>query len=154
MISVAVSAGSRVIPGCQAVGISTQTYRSWNKDPGQDDQRHGPLSEPANKLSDAERNAVVTVCTSKKYRDISPDKIVPALADEGCYLASETTFYRILRKERLLTHRSDAAPKTRKRYAAPDLACFRESSVRRPHRARRAIRVRSTTVATTRQARG
>ena len=34
-----------------------------------------------------------------------PCEIVPALADEGKYLASESTFYRILREEKMQNHR-------------------------------------------------
>ena len=41
-----------------------------------------------------------------------PCEIVPALADKGIYIASESTFYRVLRKEKMLNHRGRSeAPK-------------------------------------------
>lgn len=47
---------------------------------------------------------------SPEYRDLSPKQIVPKLADQGTYLASESSFYRILRDERLLEHRQPSRP--------------------------------------------
>ena len=38
-------------------------------------------------------------------------KIVPSLADKGIYIASESTFYRILKQEKLLAHRNKTQPK-------------------------------------------
>ncbi len=52
------------------------------------------------------------MANSKEYRGLSPKQIVPRLADEGVYLASESTVYRILRSERQLTHRSSARAPT------------------------------------------
>jgi len=52
---------------------------------------------------------------SEKYRDLPPCKIVPQLADEGIYLASESSMYRILREEKQLAHRSSTQPAERKR---------------------------------------
>lgn len=34
-----------------------------------------------------------------------PSQIVPTLADEGIYIASESSFYRILREEKMQNHR-------------------------------------------------
>ena len=43
---------------------------------------------------------------------MDPCEIVPALADEGIYIASESTFYRVLREEKMLNHRGRSeAPK-------------------------------------------
>ena len=46
--------------------------------------------EPANKLSETERAAVLEVFNSKEFFDLPPSQIVPKLADEGRYLASMT----------------------------------------------------------------
>ena len=59
----------------------------------------GPKISPANKLTDAERAEVLAAANSQEFRDVSPKQIVPILADRGMYLASEATFYRILREE-------------------------------------------------------
>ena len=43
-----------------------------------------------------------------------PNQIVPALADQGTYIASESSFYRVLRKADQLAHRGKAKPPTHK----------------------------------------
>jgi transposase InsO family protein len=48
---------------------------------------------------------VVAVANSPRYRDLPPSQIVPHLADAGVYVASESSFYRILREEKMLAHR-------------------------------------------------
>ena len=48
---------------------------------------------------------MIETATSKEYCDLAPSQIVPRLADKGEYVASESTFYRILREEKMLTHR-------------------------------------------------
>ena len=52
---------------------------------------------PPNALSDQERAEIVKVCAAAEYSSLPPSQIVPALADQGIYLASESTFYRVLR---------------------------------------------------------
>lgn len=53
--------------------------------------------------------------TSEEYMNSPPSQIVPSLADKGIYIASESTFYKILREEKLLKHRgkSKAPSKTK-----------------------------------------
>lgn len=51
---------------------------------------------PANALTEVERHAILSLCNSPEYADLPPSQIVPRLADQGCYLASERTFYRVL----------------------------------------------------------
>ena len=41
----------------------------------------------------------------ERFASMPPCEIVPALADEGQYIASESTMYRILREEKMLNHR-------------------------------------------------
>jgi putative transposase len=53
--------------------------------------------EPSNKLSEAEQQAVLSACNRVEHAHLPPSQIVPRLADEGVYLASESTFYRLLR---------------------------------------------------------
>ena len=77
----------------------------WRAQQGGDDRRHGPRTSPANKLSDEERARVLEVANSPEFRDTSPKQIVPILADRGEYVASESTFYRVLRAEGLQKHR-------------------------------------------------
>jgi len=52
-----------------------------------------------------EEAQVVTVLTSSRYAGLSPKQLVPQLADEGLYLASESTMYRLQRRHGLRTKR-------------------------------------------------
>ena len=71
---------------------------------------------PAHALSPAERAEVLRVANEPRFADMPPARIVPTLADEGVYIASESTFARVLRAHGQSAHRGRAkAP----RAAAP-----------------------------------
>jgi len=53
---------------------------------------------------------ILSIANSRKYCDLPPSKIVPCLADEGRYVASESSFYRVLRDAKQLTHRQCSKP--------------------------------------------
>jgi transposase InsO family protein len=57
-----------------------------------------------------ERQRLIKIANEPGYADLPPSKIVPRLADEGCYIASESTFYRVLKAENQLSHRQKAKP--------------------------------------------
>jgi len=99
LIDEAVAAGARCHKACQVLGISARTYQRWTRDDGvsADQRPEAERPEPANKLTDAEREAILAVANSPAYRSLPPSQIVPALADQGRYLASESSFYRVLR---------------------------------------------------------
>ena len=109
LIEEAVANGARRVRACEIVGISLRTLQRWEGEDGWEDRRRGPKNGPQNALTEAERALVVAVANSRHYRDLPPSQIVPILADAGVYLASESSFYRILRKEKLLVHRGRAA---------------------------------------------
>lgn len=117
LINEAVTAGARRAKACAALEISDRTLRRWTKD----DQIHAdrrplvPRPEPANKLSAAECAAVLEVCNSKEFASLPPSQIVPKLADQGQYLASESSFYRILRADGQQHHRGRAKPPVRRK---------------------------------------
>ena len=71
--------------------------------------------EPANKLSAAERVAVLSLCNSKEFSSLPPSQIVPKLADQGRYLASKSRFYRILRAHGQQHHRGRVKPPVRRK---------------------------------------
>ena len=117
LINEAVVAGARHFKACGVLQISERTFRRWTRGGAvRSDQR--PLvqrPEPANKLSETERAAVLSLCNSKEFSDLPPSQIVPKLADEGRYLASESSFYRILRAEGQQHHRGRAKPPTKRK---------------------------------------
>ena len=115
LIQEAVAAGARCAPACAAVGLSVRTYQRWVRNGAvRDDGR--PLAkrpEPAHKLSAEERTRVLEVCHRPEFASLPPSQIVPRLADRGEYLASESSFYRILRAADEQHHRGRArAPRT------------------------------------------
>lgn len=54
--------------------------------------------EPTNKLSEEERATILAVANSEEFASSPPSQIVPALADRGEYVASESSFYRVLKQ--------------------------------------------------------
>jgi transposase InsO family protein len=115
LIDEAVASGARLQPACEVLGLSVRTIGRWREQGGGDDRRDGPKSTPANKLSPAEQREILNVANSPKFRDLSPNQIVPRLADEGTYIGSESTFYRLLREHQLLAHRQPSRPPTSRR---------------------------------------
>ena len=102
-------------PAARTLGLAARTIQRWQHQTGGFDRRNGPRTSPANTLTLAERQEVLAVANSPKYRDLSPRQIVPRLADEGRYVASESTFYRILRSEHQLIHRERCRPPSHRR---------------------------------------
>ena len=117
LVEQAVASGARRVRACELLGISMRTLQRWQAAPDRDDQRQGPRGGPQNALSDAERALVVAVATSPMFRDLPPSQIVPILADAGVYVASERSFYRILKEEKLNAHRGRARAATHSRPA-------------------------------------
>jgi transposase InsO family protein len=62
-------------------------------------------------LSAEERAELIAIATSERFRELAPSQIVPILAEEGVYVASESSFYRVLRQEKLLAHREGSRPR-------------------------------------------
>ena len=100
-VAEAQAAGARLAEACRVVGRSARTIERWRRMPGGDDRRCGPRTRPHNALSAVEEEQVVAVLTSSRYAGLSPKQLVPQLADEGLYLASESTMYRLQRRRGL-----------------------------------------------------
>ncbi|MCT6925447.1 hypothetical protein [Metasolibacillus sp.] len=66
------------------------------------------------KLSEEERTEISTVVKQDEYADLPPTQIVPKLADQGTYIASESTFYRVLREEKMQNHRGFSQKPTKR----------------------------------------
>ena len=92
LIDRAVDSGARLKNAAAIMGLSARTIIRWRPQAGGQDQRKGPLTTPANKLSNTERQQILDTANSAPFRDLSPKQIVPKLADQGVYLASESTF--------------------------------------------------------------
>ena len=119
MISQAVNAGARQAKACDVVGLSVRTLQRWQQDLAHADGRSQRQQHPHNRLSDQEREEVLALLNSAPYADLPPSQVVPCLADQGRYIASESTMYRILRRAGQLTHRGGAKPRQPRPRPAP-----------------------------------
>lgn len=115
LVDEAVGSGARLRKACQELGLSARTIQRWRESDGGEDGRHGPRRAPANKLSFEERQRILETVNSAEFRDVSPHQIVPRLADQGIYIASESTIYRLLREHEQLTHRERTRPASSRR---------------------------------------
>lgn len=104
--------GARLAPACAALGLSERTLQRWRQEgavKGDARRREHRAAEavrtPANRLSPAEQGEILTVANQPEFAHLSPHQIVPALADQGRYIASESTFYRVLRAADQLARR-------------------------------------------------
>lgn len=103
-------AGARYEKACEVLGLDPRTAQRWRAKGVGEDGRAGPKGPPKNRLTGSERRKVLAVVNSEAYRDTSPNQIVPRLAEEGRYLCSEATMYRILRQEGQAQHRAAWRP--------------------------------------------
>jgi transposase InsO family protein len=115
LIAEATHSGARLEAAVDAVGLSIRTFQRWNLQDDGADRRRGPGTDPSNKLAPAERQNIIEIANSPAFRDISPKQIVPQLADQGIYVASESSFYRVLRDEGQIAHREPSRPATSRR---------------------------------------
>jgi putative transposase len=96
----------------EVVGISERTVQRWRRESdGGKDCRRGPNTVPGNKLSEHEERRLLAVLTAPEYRDLSPRQVIPALAEQGTYIASEATAYRVLHKHDMQKHRANTRPR-------------------------------------------
>lgn len=105
LITEARASGARQSQACEVIGISAKTFQRWNQPDNQQDGRLEAKHEPANKLSEVERQRIIKVANEPEYAALPPSKIVPMLADKGLYIASESSFYRVLVVANQLKHR-------------------------------------------------
>lgn len=118
LLAEACKAGARWVRACAQIGLSLRTVQRWQRpqacggDLRASDQRK-PCTPP-NQLSAAEREAVLALINSDAFKNLPPSQIVPRLADQGRYVASESTLYRLMRQSGQLTHRRlERAPQKR-----------------------------------------
>jgi len=99
--------GARLARACKELNINVRTYERWieNGDVKADQRPLAKRPEPKNKLSPEEKQRILDVIKQDEYVDLPPSQIVPKLADKGIYIASESSFYRVMREEKLQHHR-------------------------------------------------
>ncbi|GAB1387742.1 hypothetical protein MASR1M59_28900 [Melaminivora sp.] len=95
VIDEAMRAGARQHKACAQLGVSSRTLRRWRS--RQADARKGAVKQCPQALSEDERQRIIAVCNTPEHQSLPPSQIVPRLADAGVYIASESSFYRVLR---------------------------------------------------------
>lgn len=110
LINSAISSGARKAIACKTIGVSVRTIQRWFNEKSKkffEDERPTAIrSTPANKLSDEERKLILETCNSSEYASYPPGYIVPTLADNGLYIGSESSFYRVLNESDQLGQRT------------------------------------------------
>lgn len=113
-----------IASACRALGVSRATFYRRTRPKSGPPQ---PRKSPARTLSPSERRAVREALHAPRFVDRSPGEIVATLLDEGQYLCSERTMYRILA--------ADGARRERRNqlrhpvYAKPELMACRPNEV-------------------------
>jgi putative transposase len=114
-------------PACRALGAAPATiYRRRNPPPPRPARPRRP--GPARALTDAERAAVLAELCSERFADSAPAQVYATLLDEGRYLASERTMYRVLAAENGRA-RERRAQLEHPVYQAPELLAERPNEV-------------------------
>jgi putative transposase len=109
--------GARLKAACELAGIDVRTLQRWKRGGLEHgDRRPGALRPvPTHALSAAERARIVQIANEPRFAELPPARIVPMLADEGTYVASESSFHRVLRACGQSRHRGRAKTPQRKR---------------------------------------
>jgi len=100
LISEAQSAGAGLVSACGEIGICLRTLKRWRKASADDgdghDRRKGSPRLVLHRLSEEELQRILLTCNQVDYASLPPGQIVLALADEGLYIGSESSYYRVI----------------------------------------------------------
>ena len=111
LIDEAIQKGACCFKACELLGITPRTWRRWQAQPCLKDRRQTP--EPRSyrhALTPQEKAQILQICNSPPYQSLPPSQIVPRLADQKIYIASESSFYRVLNEHDQLNRRGRAQP--------------------------------------------
>lgn len=112
-------------PACRALGAAPATIYRRRRPP--EPRPRKPRSRPVRALSEAEREAVLAQLHSERFLDSSPAAVWATLLDEGAYLCSERTMYRLLAESGEVRERRDQL--THPPYAKPELLAKRPNEL-------------------------
>ena len=93
--------------------LSQRTLKRWRRASGAVAEDQRPQAERVaqpHQFTHAEEAAILDTCNEREYRSLPPSQIVPRLADKGLYLASKSSFYRVLKKHQQVNRRGRMKP--------------------------------------------
>ena len=110
---------------CLALGVArVSAYRFWKRK--ETPAPREPV-KPERSLSDAEKEHVLDTLNSERFADIAPQEVYATLLDEGIYLCSVRTMYRILEENKEIRERRNQAAHVE--YAKPELLSTRPNEL-------------------------
>ncbi len=112
-----------VKPTCLGLDISRATYYRWQS-PRTEPRKEG---QHPRALLGEERQRVLGLLHDERFCDQAPAEVYATLLDEGQYLCSERTMYRILAENREVRERRNQL--RHPHYAAPELLATRPNEV-------------------------
>ncbi len=118
-------AGARLAPACELLGIRARTVQRWKIGPGLergDGRTCAVRPMPSHALTQAEREQILRVVNEPRFAELPAARIVPMLADEGIYIASEASFHRVLRAHGQAHYRGRARPPRKMRPPSTHIA--------------------------------
>ena len=112
LVAEAVGAGARQDKACAVISLSERTLQRWQRDASCGDRRPARVHTPNNRLS-AQCAGTRSTGRCRQLRRVrkcaaQPDRAAPGRS--GGYLASESTFYRVLKARNQLGHRGAERP--------------------------------------------
>lgn len=110
-------------PACEALGVPRATYYRSRRPPGPPRQR----PRPPRALDDAERSQVLDTLNSERFADQPPAQVQATLLDEGTYLCSVRTMYRVLDANQQVRERRDQL--RHPQYSKPELVATAPNQV-------------------------
>jgi putative transposase len=88
---------------CQALDVPRASYYRWQKR----QQRIGPMPkrQSSRRLPDEQRQVILETLTQERFMDMAVPEVYYTLLDEGVYLSSSRTMYRILDEAKAVKER-------------------------------------------------
>lgn len=111
---------------CLALGVArASAYRFWKHKENPVQPKEPVKSERT--LSNTEKEHVLRLLHSERFVDIAPQEVYATLLDEGIYLCSVRTMYRILEKNKEVRERRNQAKHVE--YVKPELLATRPNEL-------------------------
>ena len=108
------AASARAASVARLLGVGLTTLQHWRRqfaaDDGGVDRRKGSYRHVAHHLSEQERQRILLTYNEAEFAAVPPAQIVPVLADQGLYIDSERSFYRVLHTHGQVHRRGRARP--------------------------------------------